>query len=177
MINVFLYPLITPSLRSTVTPGKFPTCCEAPVNWLNNVVFPQFWFPTRANVNVSSSLSGFSVSFLWYFPPSPYPGCAERFTLFRLSFSFSSDFISFTSIFSASSKRIVSSYPCIFNSIGSPIGAYFTTVTSAPRINPISRKCCLSAPLPPTDKIIPFCPMPSSFNVIIFTPHLLVSVN
>lgn len=67
--------------------------------------------------------------------------------------------------------------PCIFNSIGSPIGAYFTTVTSAPRINPISRKCCLSAPLPPTDKIIPFCPMPSSFNVIIFTPHLLVSVN
>ena len=33
---------ITPSLRSTVTPGKLPTCWLEPVSWLNSVVLPQF---------------------------------------------------------------------------------------------------------------------------------------
>ena len=41
---------IAPSLRSTVTPGKLPTCWLAPVSWLNSVVLPQFWLPTSANV-------------------------------------------------------------------------------------------------------------------------------
>ena len=41
-MRVLERPRISPSLRSTVTPGKFPTCCLAPVSWLKSVVFPLF---------------------------------------------------------------------------------------------------------------------------------------
>ena len=44
-------PRMAPSLRSTVTPGKLPTCWFAPVSWLNSVVLPQFWLPTNAKVS------------------------------------------------------------------------------------------------------------------------------
>ena len=46
-----LWPRITPSLRSTVTPGKLPTCWLEPVSWLNRVVLPQFWLPASAKVS------------------------------------------------------------------------------------------------------------------------------
>lgn len=69
---------------------------------------------------------------------------------------------------SASASRSVSSYPCTCSSIGSPIGANFTTVTSAPGIIPMSRKCCRNAPFPPTVRITALLPVSSSFNVISF---------
>ena len=74
--------------------------------------------------------------------------------------------ISSISICSASARRSVSSYPWICSSIGSPIGASFTMVTSAPGIIPISRKCWRSAPVPPTLRITALFPICSSFNVI-----------
>ena len=46
----FLY---VPSLLSTVTPGQFPTCAVLPVKALNNVVFPEFGLPAKANFNIS----------------------------------------------------------------------------------------------------------------------------
>ena len=38
----------TPSLRSTVTPGQFPTYWLAPVNILNVVVLPLLGLPASA---------------------------------------------------------------------------------------------------------------------------------
>src|SRR5699024_11283436 len=58
--------------------------------------------------------------------------------------------------------------------MGSPIGAYFTMVTSPLGISPISRKCCLSAPSPPTDFMVAVFPIGRSFNVI-FCPLFYVS--
>ena len=42
--------MIWPSLRSTVTPGKLPTCWLEPVSALKRVVLPQFWLPARARL-------------------------------------------------------------------------------------------------------------------------------
>ena len=58
---------IWPSLRSTVTPGKLPTCWLEPVSWLNRVVLPQFWLPASANTRGVSSAR--AVRFF-----SPWPG-------------------------------------------------------------------------------------------------------
>ena len=52
------WPLIWPLLRSTVTPGKLPTCWLAPVSWLKSVVLPQFWLPASAKVSVWPSGMG-----------------------------------------------------------------------------------------------------------------------
>ena len=41
-------PFILPVFFSIVTPGQFPILAFIPVNTLNNVVFPLFWFPTNA---------------------------------------------------------------------------------------------------------------------------------
>ena len=68
--------LICPSLRSTVTPGKLPTCWFEPVSWLKSVVLPLFCCPARAKVSVVPLGSGRSVSWLWYLPASPIPGWA-----------------------------------------------------------------------------------------------------
>ena len=61
VITVFLCPLTAPSLRSTVTPGKLPTCCFEPVSWLKRVVLPLFWLPTSAKVSLvpSGSVSSY----------------------------------------------------------------------------------------------------------------------
>ena len=73
------WPRMRPSLRSTVTPGKLPTCWLDPVSWLNSVVLPQFWLPTSANVTGSPSGSGCSSALSWNRPPSPRPGCGSGF--------------------------------------------------------------------------------------------------
>ena len=72
--SVFGLFRIAPLLRSTVTPGKLPTCWLEPVSWLNRVVLPQFWLPASAKVRVLSSGRGFSPFLMWYLPPSPRPG-------------------------------------------------------------------------------------------------------
>ena len=171
--SVLLCPLITPSFLSTVTPGKLPTCWFEPVSWLNSVVLPQFWFPTSAKVIVSPSGKGRPSVLTWYIPPSPSPGCSASDFLLR---SFSSPAaslseydISSISIFSASATLSVSSYPCILNSMGSPIGASFISFISAPGTTPISRKCCLRAPWPPTVVILALFPISRSFNNIYFS--------
>lgn len=46
------------------------------------------------------------------------------------------------------------------------MGAYFTIVTSPCGISPISRKCCRSAPSPPTDLIVAVFPIGNSRNVM-----------
>ena len=56
--------------------------------------------------------------------------------------------------------------PWMLISTGSPIGANFTMVISAPGMIPISRKCCRKAPSPPTFSTIQLCPALSSFKVI-----------
>ena len=165
---------IWPFLLSTVTPGKFPTCWFEPVSWLKSVVFPQFWFPARANVNTVPLGTGCSSAFWWKRPPSPRPGCsvtAFSLEIFFVFFSLlPSAFVTEDSsikIFSASARRRVSSYPWILSSIGSPIGASFTTVTETPGITPISRKCCLSAPSPPTTVTTAVFPISRSLSVIL----------
>ena len=47
---------------------------------------------------------------------------------------------------------------------------YFTIVTSAPGISPISRKCCRNAPSPPTIVSVALFPIGKSFNVIVCFP-------
>ena len=136
--------------------------------------------------------SGFSCSLTWYLPPSPRPGCSITEPDFLLFFSFPalskllfSDLFLLSVFFSAlltgsipisfaSSTRKVSSYPLTKSSIGSPIGAYFTRVTTVPGINPISSMWCLSCPSPATDIIFAFFPISSSFNFIIkLNPHTI----
>ncbi len=169
VISVSVCPFITPLFLSTVTPGKLPTCWLEPVSLLNNVVFPQFWFPARANSSTCPLGSGCSSAFIWYLPPSPSPGCGMALCFLGMFFSISVSRILFISILSASATLSVSSYPCIFNSRGSPIGANLTIVTSAPGISPISRKCCLNAPSPPVDIISAVLPISSSFSVILIS--------
>ena len=75
-----------PSLRSTVTPGKLPTCWLEPVSWLKRVVLPQFWLPARAKVSGAPLALGSPTdcqrysrscrSPLW--EPSPSSGCGVR---------------------------------------------------------------------------------------------------
>lgn len=70
-------PLMDPSLRSTVTPGKLPTCWFDPVSWLKRVVLPQFWLPASAKVRVVPSGIAGSLAWparTWRMPPSPMPG-------------------------------------------------------------------------------------------------------
>ena len=45
--------------------------------------------------------------------------------------------------------------------------AYFTMVIFAPGITPISRKCCLNAPCPPTVRTVADCPIFNSFKYIL----------
>ena len=165
VITVSGWPLIAPSFLSTVTPGKLPTCCFAPVSLLNSVVLPLFWFPTSANLILVPSGSGSPLPLGWNLPPSPRPGCSFflRSALLPVPCTFSGS--SLTVICSASASLSVSSYPCRRSSIGSPIGANFTSVTSVPGIMPISRKCCLKAPLPPTDSTLTVSPIFMSFSV------------
>ncbi len=86
--------------------------------------------------------------------------------------------VSSTSILAASSKRRVNTYPCISSSIGSPIGAYFTTVISAPGITPMSRKCCLSAPSPFSLLTLTLSPIFTSFKVFTcFSSYLSCAVS
>ena len=66
---------MVPSLRSTVTPGKLPTCWLAPVSWLKRVVLPQFWLPTRANVSFASSGRASRSECL---PSCGAPGCSPK---------------------------------------------------------------------------------------------------
>ena len=172
MIRVSSCPLITPSFRSTVTPGKFPTCWLDPVNWLNSVVFPLFWFPTSAKVSFVPSGSGSPLPLGWNFPSSPRPGWAICFALrFLFCSSSSESFITSTEetpILSASSNRSVSSYPRRRTSMGSPRGANLTTLTFVPGVIPMSRRCCLVAPSPPMESMMADSPIFNSFNVLIF---------
>ena len=170
--SVFSCPRITPSLRSTVTPGKLPTCWFEPVSWLNSVVLPQFWLPASANVSVTLPGSGGRPVCTWYRPPSPRPGWEIGFPrpFRRLSGAVSRTFSIL--IFSASASRSVSSYPWMRTSSGSPIGANFTIVTSAPGMRPMSRRCWRSAPSPPTDCTVAVFPTGSSFSVIFLPPHI-----
>ena len=102
--------LMAPSLRSTVTPGKLPTCWFDPVNWLNSVVLPQFWLPASANVIVVPSGSGVSVALAWKrAPPSPKPGWLNGAVSGRAARASSASRASDTWIRAASSKRSVSS--------------------------------------------------------------------
>ena len=55
---VLAFPRMAPSLRSTVTPGKLPTCCFAPVSWLKSVVLPLFWLPTSAKADLDRIAHG-----------------------------------------------------------------------------------------------------------------------
>ena len=103
-------PLMGPSLRSTVTPGKLPTCWLDPVSWLNSVVLPQFWLPASANVIVVPSGSGVSVALSWKrAPPSPKPGWLSGADARRALRSSPASRTSDTSIRAASSRRSVSS--------------------------------------------------------------------
>lgn len=113
---------------------------------------------------------GFSSFFEWNFPPSPSPGCSGIrifsscfFCSVRFSLSSSTGVIS---IFAASAIQRVSSYPFMRTSTGSPIGAYFTVFTVVHGIIPMSRKCCLSAPVPPTEIILADLPVCSSLSFI-----------
>ena len=134
------WPLIWPSLRSTVTPGKFPTCWFDPVSWLNRVVLPQFWLPASAKLTGLPSGMG---------PPpargcagsSPSAGCAVLPVAAFLRGQLCASWMSRTSMRAASSRRRVSSYPRRRISIGSPMGAYFIMVTSIPGVRPMSRMC------------------------------------
>ncbi len=74
--------------------------------------------------------------------------------------------ISSISISFASSRRRVSSYPRRCSSIGSPIGATLRTMTLVFGVNPMSSRCRRNAPLPPTCRIIPLCPIFKRSNVI-----------
>ena len=67
-------PLMAPLLRSTVTPGKLPTCWLEPVSWLNRVVLPQFWLPASAKVRVLSSGRGCSPPWCGTCRPHQDPG-------------------------------------------------------------------------------------------------------
>ena len=98
-----------PSLRSTVTPGKLPTCWFDPVSWLNSVVLPQFWLPTSANVSGVPSGRGFSSERSWNLPPSPRPGCGTGLPSGRLSCASAASRMSTISILRASSRLSVSS--------------------------------------------------------------------
>ena len=49
--------------------------------------------------------------------------------------------------------------------MGSPRGASFISVASAPGMTPISKKCCRRAPSPPTASIRALCPGFRSFSV------------
>ena len=163
--------MITPSFRLTVTPGKFPTCWFDPVSWLNRVVLPLFWFPTSAKVSRVPSGRGLPLPLGWKRPPSPSPG----WTVFCRESSGGSSRAGTSFLFvtgstmtcSASARRMVSSYPCIISSMGSPMGAYFFIVTSVPGITPISRKCWRNAPSPPTAVITAVRPISRSFNVML----------
>ena len=168
VITVFGLPIIAPSLRSTVTPGKFPTCWFEPVSLLKSVVFPLFWLPTSAKESTWSSGNDFSVFLSWWTPGSPKFGCATFALSLRFSLAVSSAFtaLSVIVIFSASSSLKDNSYPWILTSTGSPIGANLTIVISAPGMIPISRKCWRSAPSPPTETTLQLCPALSSFKVI-----------
>ena len=86
-------------------------------------MLPQFWFPTSANVSVTSSGSGFSVSLSWKRPPSPRPGCSVFINLISVFSCFSLSCTVLTYYLCCISKSyVVNSYPCILNSTGSPIG-------------------------------------------------------
>ena len=165
--------LIAPSLRSTVTPGKFPTCWFEPVSWLNSVVFPQFWFPARANVSgapFSSTIPCFRCSFS-YLANSPTPGWGVSFRLDPVALrglSFLCTF--FTVTLRASSSLRVSSYPRTSNCTGSPIGATFCKVISASGVSPISSRWWRKAPLPPTVSIYALSPGFNSSIVILTRP-------
>ena len=60
--------------------------------------------------------------------------------------------------------------------MGSPIGAYFTIVTSTPWISPISKKCCLNAPVPPTETITALFPIAKLSNFIFYPFSFFIRV-
>ena len=170
-------PFMTPSLRSTVTPGKLPTCWFIPVSWLKRVVLPQFWLPTRANVRSVPSGRGFPVPLGWKRPSSPRPGWGvpsrgAALPGFSAGFSSGSTLVpssGATKMCSASARRRVSSYPYICISMGSPMGANLTTVTDVPGISPISSRCWRNTPEPFTAVTTPLSPMARSRNVLFMT--------
>ena len=167
---------ILPSFRSTVTPGKLPTCWLEPVSWLNRVVLPQFWLPARANTSgVPSGMAARPCSSSrWRAFISPAPGCtwgAWR-SEWRGLTSGAGARSSAISMFSASARRRVSSYPRSSNSTGSPIGAVLRRVTAVPGVSPISSRWRRSAPVPPTARMVAQRPTESSLNFIFVSRSL-----
>ena len=101
-------PRTWPSLRSTVTPGKLPTCWLEPVSWLKRVVFPQFWLPARAKARGRPSGTG-EPERLGERPFSPRAGWALGAWRTGSAATPSASWTPLTSMRAASARRKVSS--------------------------------------------------------------------
>ena len=133
---------------------------------LNSEVFPQLGFPTSATL-MTCLRSSASLAIILFNDHSSSESSAKivsyEWSYFITSFASLSPM---TSICSASLRRNDSLYPSISYSIGSFNGAFSTTVTFFPAMNPISISLFLKLPWPLTFTITPCSPVFNSDNFI-----------
>ncbi len=133
---------------------------------LKSEVFPQFGFPTRAT-RIVCSLSAASLSIILFKDISSSQSSVKMvsYSWFCLMTSLASLSL-ITSIWSDSLLLNDNLYPSISYSIGSLRGAFNTTVTFLPVMNPISISLFLKLPCPFTFTMTPRSPVFKSDSFI-----------